>query len=32
MRTVIGLDMHRTVGEVVIWEDGRLRSLGRFET
>lgn len=25
MRRVIGIDTHRTFGEVVIWEDGRLR-------
>ena len=25
MRRVIGMDIHRTFGEVVIWEDGRLR-------
>ena len=27
MRRVIGIDIHRTFGEVVIWEDGRLRQL-----
>jgi hypothetical protein len=31
MRRVIGIDIHRTFGEVVIWEDGRLRSLGRVD-
>jgi transposase len=30
-RRVIGIDIHRTFGEVVIWEDGRLRSLGRVD-
>ena len=24
MRRVIGIDLHRTFGEVVIWEEGRL--------
>ena len=24
MRRVIGIDIHRTFGEVVFWEDGRL--------
>ena len=31
MRRVIGMDIHRTFGEVVIWEDGRLRSFGRID-
>jgi transposase len=31
VRRVIGMDIHRTFGEVVIWEDGRLRSAGRVE-
>ena len=31
MRRVIGLDIHRTFGEVVIWEDGRLRRVGRVD-
>jgi transposase len=30
MRRVIGIDTHRTFGEVVIWEDGRLRHAGRI--
>jgi transposase len=29
MRRVIGMDIHRTFGEVVFWEDGRLRPTGR---
>jgi hypothetical protein len=29
MRRVIGIDIHRTFGEVVIWEDGALRREGR---
>ncbi len=28
MRRVIGIDIHRTFGEVVIWEHGRLWSFG----
>ena len=24
MRRVIGMDLHRTFAEVVVWEDGRL--------
>jgi transposase len=28
MRRVIGIDIHRTFGEVVIWEDGGLRRVG----
>jgi transposase len=31
MRRVIGIDIHRTFGEVVIWEDGALRREGRVE-
>jgi transposase len=31
MGRVIGIDIHRTFGEVVIWEDGRLRNLGRVD-
>ena len=31
MRRVIGIDLHRTFGEVVMWEDGKLRNLGRVE-
>ena len=31
MRRVTGIDLHRTFGEVVIWEEGRLRSLGRVD-
>ena len=31
MRRVIGIDIHRTFGEVVIWEDGRLRHVGRID-
>lgn len=31
MRRVIGIDIHRTFGEVVFWEDGRLRPAGRIE-
>jgi transposase len=31
MRRVIGIDLHRTFGEVVFWEDGRLRPAGRIE-
>ena len=27
----MAIDIHRTFGEVVIWEDGRLRSLGRVD-
>jgi transposase len=30
MRRVIGIDTHRTFGEVVIWEDGSLRHVGRI--
>lgn len=31
MRRVIGIDVHRTFGEVVFWEDGRLRHAGRVD-
>jgi transposase len=31
MRRVIGIDIHRTFGEVVIWEEGRLRHAGRVD-
>ena len=31
MRRVIGMDVHRTFAEVVVWEDGRLRPLGRVD-
>jgi len=31
MRRVIGIDLHRTSGEVVIWEDGILRHAGRVD-
>ena len=31
MRRVIGMDLHRTFGEVVIWENGRLKREGRVE-
>ena len=31
MRRVIGIDTHRTFGEVVIWEDGRLGHVGRID-
>lgn len=31
MRRVIGIDIHRTFGEVIFWEDGRLRAAGRIE-
>ncbi len=31
MRRVIGIDIHRTFGEVVIWEEGRLRNAGRVD-
>jgi transposase len=31
MRRVIGMDIHRTFGEVVLWEDGRLRHAGRVD-
>jgi transposase len=31
MRRVIGMDLHRTFAEVVIWEEGRLRHHGRID-
>ena len=31
MRRVIGIDVHRTFGEVVFWENGRLRHAGRID-
>lgn len=31
MRRVIGIDIHRTFGEVVFWEEGRLRHGGRVD-
>src|ERR687889_212488 len=31
MRRVIGMDVHRTFAGVVVWENGRLRRLGRVE-
>lgn len=31
MRRVIGMDIHRTFGEVVIWEQGQLRHAGRVD-
>jgi transposase len=31
MGRVIGMDIHRTFAEVVLWEDGRLRSMGRVD-
>ena len=31
MRRVIGMDIHRTFAEVVIWEDGRLCPAGRVD-
>ena len=31
MRRVIGIDIHRTFGEVVIWDEGRLRHAGRVD-
>lgn len=31
MRRVIGMDIHRTFGEVVIWEDGKHRHAGRVD-
>ncbi len=31
IRRVIGIDVHRTFGEVVIWEDGILRHAGRVD-
>lgn len=31
MRRVIGIDIHRTFGEVMIWEEGRLKHAGRVD-
>ena len=31
MGRVIGMDIHRTFAEVVVWEDGRLRPIGRVD-
>lgn len=31
VKRVIGMDIHRTFAEVVIWEDGRLRHAGRVD-
>lgn len=31
MRRVIGMDIHRTFAEVVVWENGRLRPAGRVD-
>ena len=31
MRRVNGMDIHRTFGEVVIWEEGKLRHAGRVD-
>ena len=31
MRRVIGIDVHRTFGEVVTWENGVLRHAGRVD-
>ena len=31
MRRVIGIDVYRTFGEVVFWENGRLRHAGRID-
>jgi transposase len=31
MRRVIGIDIHQTFGEVVFWEDGRIRHGGRVD-
>ena len=31
-KRVIGMDIHRTFAEVVVWEDGRLRPHGRVDT
>ena len=31
MRRIIGIDIHRTFGEVVIWENGELRHAGRVD-
>jgi|SRR5690349_17241791 hypothetical protein len=31
VKRVIGMDIHRTFAEVVVWEDGRLRQHGRVD-
>lgn len=31
MRRVVGIDIHRTFGEVVIWEAGKLKQAGRVD-
>src|ERR1700758_2025409 len=31
VRRVIGMDIHRTFGEVVIWDDGKLSPAGRVD-
>ena len=31
MKRVIGMDIHRTFAEVVIWEEGQLRPAGRVD-
>ncbi|MET4121700.1 hypothetical protein ABIB85_008175 [Bradyrhizobium sp. JR1.5] len=31
MRRTIGMDIHETFGEVVFWENGRLRPAGRVD-
>jgi hypothetical protein len=31
MRRVVGIDVHRTFGEVVIWEEGKLTRAGRVD-
>ena len=31
MRRVIGMDIHRTFAEVVVWEEGRLCPAGRVD-
>ena len=31
MRRVIGIDVHRTFGEVAIWDNGVVRHFGRIE-
>ena len=30
-RRVIGMDLHRTFAEVVVWAEGRLRHAGRVD-
>ncbi|WP_245457061.1 MULTISPECIES: hypothetical protein [unclassified Mesorhizobium] len=31
MRRVIGMDIHRTFADVVVWQNGRLRHHGRVD-